>query len=410
MTSRPDLAPVSLLRPLLLTLAVVPTLAGCPAPREMPESMEGETETDGAADDTDPVDPGAPGTTGAGDDSDDDDAETGDDDDDDETGADDDDDNDDDDDDDDDDDGTSTGAEPSCEDNGGACAPDFPEDWEGPVILRPWVDGQPVECDGDYDITVADELGYELTAVPAACTCECEAPVGGACEGEVEVARTTYIGPGQCWVDTETVAVLEPNEAAALNEASAGNFALWIDMPDDPDYVGGSCEYSATTMVEDATFAEHFTLCASDAPAAGACEFEGSCMPTPEAPAEAALCIWAPGDLACPSGWGYADKTLGYDSVDDTRDCTQCDCGEPAGECLDGAVFLQAVDSGTGAAFQIESAPDGDCSTFPPTQIVTQAVWAGIAPTDDVGCEPQGGEPTGTVVPADAVTVCCHGL
>lgn len=411
MATRPDSAPISLLlRPFLLTLAVIPPLAGCPAPRDLPEMEDGETGTDGV--DAAEADAGMPMTTGDDDGDDDtsghdDDAETGDDDAEtggDETG-------DGDDDDDAETGGASTGGEPSCEDMGGACAPAFPDGWDGPVVLRPWVDGEAVECDGDYDVTVAADLGYDLAADPAECVCDCGAPTGGSCDGEVSVFETGVLDGG-CWpFGAAQIATMEANSVEVLNETgNGGSFGVAFEITDAPAYSGGTCEETESETLPEVAFEQHFTLCAgagSDDP----CEDDERCTPIPEAPAEAALCIWAPGDLACPSGWGYPDKTLGYEGYDDMRSCTACGCGPGTGECTDGSMNVQLLYEAMGTITALNLEPDASCVPLGPDFTVLQAAWVGVVPDEDeIGCDPIGGVPSGNVAPADPVTVCCHGL
>jgi hypothetical protein len=132
----------------------------------------------------------------------------------------------------------------------------------------------------------------------------------------------------------------------------------------------------------------------------------GLCAPVPPSPF-ASLCIAQAGDIACPPSSRYSQKHLYYSGAADGRGCTPCVCGAPAGiACTTGAVAFY-TSSGPTCGGSSEAIPtDGQCHAVTVSaagvQATTPAVPAGGS------CAPDGGQPTGTLVPMGAETVCCQ--
>jgi hypothetical protein len=124
---------------------------------------------------------------------------------------------------------------------------------------------------------------------------------------------------------------------------------------------------------------------------------------TPPAPF-AKVCVFQAGATTCPAG-AYSVASVFYGGVSDSRACSGCSCGTPAGTSCTGAqVQGFSVNTGTcgGTAVTISSGP---CETVGVTIEGEEEI---TAPTANNGtCTPSGGQASGTVTPATPTTVCC---
>ncbi|MEM6996922.1 MAG: hypothetical protein AAF721_40845 [Myxococcota bacterium] len=385
----------------LLGLAPALALSACAAPRD--EAVAAD-ETDGASSDSgadlaDGADD-TPLTTGA----DDDDADTGTPDPDGDTGG-------------SDDEGesdttgntatTGDSGEPpvTCSGSDGVCAPDFPEGWEGPVAVLRWAEGEEEPaCAGDYDLALAGTLDFDLDAPEAACGCECGDPSGGVCDGALDVYETAFVGGGCLPLGAQLLGSVPFGEILDFDDEVG---PLGIVFEGAATYDGGSCSPIESISIPAAAFESHLALCAGT-PIEAPCDNDAQCMPTPEAPADDAVCLWQEGDLPCPSGWGYAERTVVYQGMDDTRSCSDCDCGQPQGECSFGTV---QVWNNTLGAITADMSGDENCTEIPANWTASAAVWGGeLEATDDVTCNPSGGLAQGGVEGTSPITVCCRPL
>ena len=130
------------------------------------------------------------------------------------------------------------------------------------------------------------------------------------------------------------------------------------------------------------------------------------CAPLPEED-EPALCIWQEGASFCPVE--FPEQLVVYQDIEDTRACSECWCGAPSGACSDGMVTVSGTHTATGAPLFQSGTPVG-CEPYGSGFHVGSAQWVGVAPTDAVGCQANGGVPTGSVAGAAPITICCAGL
>ncbi|MBL4688216.1 MAG: hypothetical protein JKY37_26755 [Nannocystaceae bacterium] len=404
MTAHAPYRALSRLGPLAATLALIPTLAGCPTERDATANDDGESSGSGssstsAADDgvasPDPSTTGGPADSGSTAAEADDTGTTTD-----ETTS------------DDRNDTDSSGGEPSCADEGGLCTLDFPKDWNGPVALISWADGEePPECAGGYDITTAGMLSNDLSAPDAVCTCECGDASGGSCEGEVSINRNAVVFGTTCipgFLSPLEHGTIEPGSFLTLLQSGTppipgpDQIGLLVgDNQTPPTYSGGSCSPDDAEVVSPASFASHVALCAGT-PLSGVCEEDTLCMPTAEAPQDTAVCLWQEGEVSCPAGWGYDERTVVYGGMTDDRACSDCSCGSPSGNCTDGFVSF------SGPNYNGFAASPSWCDPLPSGAIVSVAEWNGVEPTNNVGCNASGGNPQGEAVGVDPITVCCY--
>jgi hypothetical protein len=136
-----------------------------------------------------------------------------------------------------------------------------------------------------------------------------------------------------------------------------------------------------------------------------------TCMPKPAAPFASGVCIYKDGNNSCPPGQ-FSQQHLFYTDKTDTRTCTSCACGAPAGASCSATVTVynnQQVNSCDAAhliATLHPSTAAGDCTniTGNPATVSRKAVFT--APTGGT-CAASGGVPMGTAVPASPRTYCC---
>jgi hypothetical protein len=185
---------------------------------------------------------------------------------------------------------------------------------------------------------------------------------------------------------------------------------------------GGPCVQSLTIApltVEEAGCAPTQPPIAKDPPswgtfargcrgdALGECTNHGLCLAPP--PTGFRVCVYNEGDVACPGPQHgpYTEKHVFYSNYQDTRSCSPCSCGSPAGSVCSSKVAIYADSScGSVASYMV---------TVDSTKVVCHDLIAGAAlgsksaipPTYVPGvCLPSGG-PMGATAPMDPTTLCC---
>jgi hypothetical protein len=156
---------------------------------------------------------------------------------------------------------------------------------------------------------------------------------------------------------------------------------------------------------------DQYALACGDSGQGAGCD-SGACVPVPQEPFESGLCVYRPGDVACPAG-PYSIRQVLYRGAADSRRCTDCGCGAPTGaECT--GTFFAGTDRDCAADVVTMSAP-GQCVALPPDPTLPPQVGFlssrsfRYQSTGPVGgsCEAAGGVSTGTAAAADPVTFCC---
>lgn len=270
---------------------------------------------------------------------------------------------------------------------GGACIA-LPPGWSGPVVVHEAAASEPPPvCTGSFGAVEFTRFA-DLEAPDAECGCTCGEAQGTTCPDALLV-RTS----ANC-LASDGALVLEEGCTNVPNEADQ-DWRVPIPMPD-----GGHCSPSATAERVPAEFGAQVVACSPTEGAAGECTGDDACVPEADAP----LCVWALGELACPDA--FPTQRLAFGGVEDTRGCSPCSCGEPHGECDMSPVVLSGLNDSCGV---IQGSPvlvldPGECGHFGATLLSVDLLEA---PTPDVACTPSVVEPTGSVATTDAVTVCC---
>ncbi|MFT3767532.1 MAG: hypothetical protein QM820_18920 [Minicystis sp.] len=226
--------------------------------------------------------------------------------------------------------------------------------------------------------------GACASADPDATFTAFDPPAGwdGGCTSNDPVPAGQICGAGPC-VQSITIAPLTVSEG--------GCAPAMLPVPKD-----------ATTSWK--TFARS---CRSATP--GTCADSGqACLP--EIPTGFRACVYHEGDVDCsgPALAPYTEKHVFYAGFEDTRACSPCICGDPAGGTCTAELSIHA---------------DGACASFPVVAVLADAskatchdVIAGSAlgskkasePVYTPGaCAPSGGEAMGAAAPIKPSTYCC---
>jgi hypothetical protein len=136
-----------------------------------------------------------------------------------------------------------------------------------------------------------------------------------------------------------------------------------------------------------------------------------TCVAYPSAPFDNALCVFAPGELDCPSG--YTHRELVYRS-NDTRDCSPCSCTPSGLSCPPDAVVGDYSGPGDCTGSQRFAIATNSLCTKVNVQMTNPLNFAlkniPSGPVGDVSCLPSARTLTGSVGKGPAVTLCCTSL
>jgi hypothetical protein len=297
---------------------------------------------------------------------------------------------------------------------GGDCVPFGPDEWTVPLLVWFGDESSAPACP-----SLAPDVVYEgragLDTSPASCgACSCDPPQGtcalpssltasaAACPGSGPYV--TPFDPPPAWDGSCTT-----NDAVAAGKA-CGSF-------------GVPCVQSVTTaplvMTESGctpqqqivphsgtiTWSSFARACRGNGGGGTCTEPGGMCVP----PASKGFrrCVQVAGDLECPSYTPYTEKHTFYGGADDSRDCSPCSCGAPAGSSCSATltIYTDGMCSAPILSKQIDSAGPhcddlvagsalGSKSISPPTYTAGQ-------------CQSSGGDPTGSISPVMPSTFCC---
>jgi hypothetical protein len=286
-------------------------------------------------------------------------------------------------------------ADKTCINAGYTCVPAVPTGFTGPGEVYDGPGASPT-CDSLYPKDYL--VGYATPQCDVSCSdCTCGDPTGVTCPPPVLLTGT---------LNTKCTASLAPRTTGCVAidaslvtavGASAGAAS------------GGSCAASGGDANLSPITSNTGHLCAASAKGGLGCASGSVCWPKPQQPFMPQTCVFASGDLSCPTT-GYPVKRSYYDSpkTNDTRACAStCDCATPSGTACDAKVNLySSASTGTLKPCTGLVASYRDCQALPPGV----AAIALTASTPSGGsCKPTGAAtPTGTCPPTgNPTTACC---
>jgi hypothetical protein len=295
----------------------------------------------------------------------------------------------------------------------GTCVPAKPDFWEDPQLLAIGTPLSMPSCPG-----VAPAVVYEgyagLDTSPSSClTCSC-APPTGSCGLPATVTAST---PAACVDAGSGLTPFDPpsdwdggctSEGAVPSGVLCGGVPCVRSLTIAPLTVqesGCTASASAGTTVHAVSWSTYAVACIGNA--SGSCAEDGDfCAAL--APVDGFReCISHDGDVACPPYSAYSDQYVFYSGADDTRSCSACACGSPAGSSCSAMISvyddsacssLLFTDSITSSASACVDVPAG--SALGSKSATSPAYTPGA-------CPPSGGEALGSVVPVMPATFCC---
>lgn len=287
----------------------------------------------------------------------------------------------------------SSGGEPSCAERGMTCVAAAPAGFLGPFAWLERPADAPADCTAPFPRSLVEAFS-ELSAPAAACDCNC-GPLTNADCGPAAVDRHSGVS---CAGGVQNTLDLTGTCNVIAGVGWAANTSFFFDAP---AVVGGGCLPLPSVELEPAAFLTRHLACGGMLEPEG-CPQGQLCAPPPDDPFHARVCVWQEGDVACPEGSAFADRTLLHRAIDDQRGCEPCTCAAPSGPC-----------EGTSAVLSTEL----DCSL----------ITAAVPPDDCVGglaggtirsvfytegnppsaCDPAVVVPTGDAAGTDPVTFCC---
>lgn len=163
-------------------------------------------------------------------------------------------------------------------------------------------------------------------------------------------------------------------------------------------YYGGSnmCEKTENEVIPPFAWAASITTCRIPE-TAPACD-DGVCLPEIPAGFENKWCIYQQGDLECPSA--FPEKTVFWSDVEDTRQCSTCQCGALA-SCEEAELLVYEAEDCAGEPIAVLT-DSSECTELSGASVIA-----------DYGGEEcpvtQQSEPQGTIEPTGEFTFCCDG-
>ena len=316
--------------------------------------------------------------------------------------------------------------EPDCADEADAgalyaCVPRAPSGWSGPVALfNAAAVVTPPSCPSGFVETPVFEGHSELATPPATCsTCSCSvsgvtcsSPQPASPDDEAAVFFSEPECAGGCgWVPPDDGNLLKPGMCVGLTFgvetpgtcSAPRSVQLGLSTPSGT----AKCEPSTQTpTIPPVAWADNARACHASTSDKG-CESGFVCAPKANHPFEDKLCIVriGEGDVSCPEG-PYSQKHVFYRDAQDTRSCTDCDCGSATNVRCEGE--LQTYASTTGCSNQDGVIPLGTCGDFPPARTEGDGFskWFRLSVQPKASCSSSGGEPIGTVTPTRPQTIC----
>jgi hypothetical protein len=277
-----------------------------------------------------------------------------------------------------------------------ACVPAVPSGWAGPLEVYAGA-AQAPPCSPLF--VVAQDAHDELDAGPATCGCQCGGP-------KVVCAPPTisFFNVSGCAVSAPCATkTLSPQTCTPvdLGIACKGLSSPFMTSPQ-ATVTSATCAAQATQSVPPSSWGINGRACVSAvAPAQVDCPSGSICAPKPALPFGPAACIAVLGDVACPAG-RYSNRHVYFTSLNDSRGCTTCTCGDAGNPTCAATVATHQPDASCtdlGVAYQ---APFSCVPVDEPRDYeVTLTSNAGA-------CPPSASIPSGSASGMGAVTVCCN--
>ncbi len=278
----------------------------------------------------------------------------------------------------------------TCASLGKQCMGSAPAGWQGPVVVDD-SKGAASPCGGDFPTSVlsTDVVFADLEPGTSSCACDCQPPTNASCSaakvsGHIDASCNTSPLGQQNWSLSGSGCFTIP-----------GSICLTTNLKVQASLQNADCTVQEDHTLPTPTWGTEIRACAGST--AGVCGETETCLPP--APAGAKVCIYAPGDAACPAT-GYVQKQVFHEGFSDTRSCSACSCGAPQGDCSASKVDVYAGSSGcTGSV--TSSNKVGSCKKTS----VCSLKYSEAKP--NITCSPSSSTLSGGVEATGALTFCC---
>jgi hypothetical protein len=279
--------------------------------------------------------------------------------------------------------------------------------WRGPATKLPTPQCPPQTSSTQFWYSAPDQT-------PLSCpTCSCK-PSTGSCSlpGTVTVSSSQ-----SCPGDADAGAPFDPpsewdggcttNDAIAAVDCDGGPCLATVG-PLAPMEAG--CAPSQAVVAKVVTWGLVAYACAISTNDGTCGDLGEVCAPTPPPALGFSLCVSRQGAdplIHCPPGYPHQD--VFYLGGDDERGCAPCECGPPQGDsCSSSLVSFYTDDACTVQVGSVMATSAGPMCVSIPDDSPLGSKQAS-APTYTPGtCQPNGGEPTGSVKTSDPFTFCCQ--
>ncbi len=286
-----------------------------------------------------------------------------------------------------------------------ACVAEAPDGWVGPHAqsATPGNAGD-TGCGGGFPNSVADGV-TSVSGAAAICSCSCGPPSGGECEDPLTISIYDQDTATGCNNLTQTITT-----AQTPYTDSDGDSGIYVVI-DTPDVEAApTCAPAASESVPAIEYGDPVELCGGVF-GAGECGADEVCVPELSASFVSSYCVYSDGDVPCPVGSEYSQRTVYFTDEVDSRECSSCSCGAAQGVGCSGSVEFNLFYSGSGFNEDEVEPANGTCRSVIPNGTATSSVVYGIEydPNDPFssGCSANGGNPVGSVSEVGAFTVCC---
>jgi hypothetical protein len=268
---------------------------------------------------------------------------------------------------------------------GRACLNPPPLGWIGPVVIARGdaADALP-SCIDPYPGNEITRLEGFNDPGPAQCECECG------------------LNAGACgtWYQTGSASTCN----SSFTQAAEGCFQLPTPLSNGSLYTyayaqGGAaaCNQQASETIPEIPWDAVVKGCTGGYSDESCDTSDRICYQLPAEGFEQQVCYIAQGDLECPPGTDFAEKTVRFSAVDDTRECTNCQCGTIS-YCLDEYEYYTTNDCSGAAAGTV---PNAVCTPGVTAVAVNYDFSGASCPVTSMS------EPEGAITTVDPWTYCC---
>jgi hypothetical protein len=294
------------------------------------------------------------------------------------------------------------------------CVSSPPLGWTGYVSLFDGDEAMQPECPSVFP-SASPYIGHRnLLTPPHTCTaCSCGDPTGQTCD----LPETITVSDKNCnLIPATTNSLVTPaawqGECFGPSGLPGGQTCLGGPCNSSvsaakPNVVGGSCAASGGTPDIQPVAWEALGKGCSDAPQGGGCGAGKVCQPKSAAPFKTGLCVFKEGDNSCPIG-PFSEKFVYFEKADDTRACSTCACGSPAGSTCDATVSVYGDAAVNNCTTELTTFQAGGCANLSGNPAIFGRKATLTAPTGgSCAVTAGGGDATGSLTAVNPTTFCC---